>query len=122
MDGARLFGGDFYGFRKAGHVLHLEPGEHVLDMRVVLDVRAMGGLDATVDLEIEMRACGREVKALGETTVVSDVLDGVLTSEWASVDVRNNGKNWIEIFDLEVDDAVSTLLRTQLSWRQSLTV
>jgi hypothetical protein len=113
VDGVRTFGGDFYSFQKAPLVLHLEPGKHVIDLRLVRDVRAMGGVGSpTVDANLEVRivpgvvtiASGEarvdpsDLKVSGSQLLVADVVDGRLASPYGTVTVRNNGKDWIEVF------------------------
>jgi hypothetical protein len=120
VDGVRTFGGDFYSFRKAPLVLHLEPGKHVIDLRLVRDVRAMGGVGSpTIDANLEARLVpGDLIAASGETRVVpsdlevsdsrvivADVVDGRLASPHGTVTVRNNGKEWVEVFAIADTEA-----------------
>ncbi|OJD22348.1 hypothetical protein ACJ73_06304 [Blastomyces percursus] len=44
IDGEPFFGGDFYAYRRAPVTLKLAPGSHVVDLRLVRDVRALGGV------------------------------------------------------------------------------
>lgn len=98
LDGKRFFGGDFYTFRKAAHVVHVTPGKHVLEVRLVRDVRAMGGVGApTLDLAIEVQPLQEQADVIQETVLVSDVLDGWLPSPYATFDIRNNGLDWIDV-------------------------
>ncbi|KAL4959894.1 uncharacterized protein BDV14DRAFT_193424 [Aspergillus stella-maris] len=58
VDGQRHFGCDFYGYRKAPLTLDLTPGDHVIDLRLIRDVRALGGLGiptTEVVVEAELR-------------------------------------------------------------------
>jgi hypothetical protein len=113
VDGVRTFGGDFYSFRKAPLVLHLTPGKHIIDLRLVRDVRAMGGVGApTIDANLEARLvqsdlahAGHEASVIqndlevsGSRVLVSDVVDGRLASPYGTVTVRNSGKDWVEVF------------------------
>jgi hypothetical protein len=113
VDGVRTFGGDLYSFRKAPLVLHLKPGRHVIDLHLVRDVRAMGGVGSpTIDANLEARivptdleVAGSEARidpsdleVVGNRVLVSDVVDGRLASPHGTVTVRNNGKDWVEIF------------------------
>ena len=56
IDDVQYFGGDFYGFHRASTILSLEPGIHKIDIRLVRDVRAMGGItdNPSIDVKIEM--------------------------------------------------------------------
>lgn len=44
VDGKRHFGGDYYSYRRAPIVLHLFSGQHVIDLRLIRDVRALGAI------------------------------------------------------------------------------
>lgn len=113
VDGVRTFGGDFYSFRKAAMVLHLKPGKHVLDLRLVRDVRAFGGVGPpTIDANLEARVVpsdltipsdktlviSTDLEVTGNRVMVSDVVGGRLASPHGSVSVRNNGIDWVEVF------------------------
>ncbi|KAL8952695.1 MAG: hypothetical protein Q9222_001394 [Ikaeria aurantiellina] len=50
VDDNPYFGGDFYAFRRAPMVVHLDPGDHRLDVRIIRDLRAMGGVGEPTDL------------------------------------------------------------------------
>ncbi|OQN98295.1 hypothetical protein B0A48_15574 [Cryoendolithus antarcticus] len=56
IDDDHHWGGDFYETRRAPLVLHLEPGLHRIDLRVIREVRAMGGItdDPRVDLRLQL--------------------------------------------------------------------
>ena len=50
VDNVHFFGGDFYSYRKAPPVIDLTPGIHQIELRLVRDVRAFGGiLEPTID-------------------------------------------------------------------------
>ncbi|TID19962.1 hypothetical protein E6O75_ATG07422 [Venturia nashicola] len=120
VDGVRTFGGDFYSFRKAPLVLHLDPGRHVIDLRLVRDVRAFGGVSTpTIDAKIEARIVPSDPTISGEKTwvmpndlevegnqaMVSDVVDGRLASPYGTVTVRNTGTDWVEVFAIADTEA-----------------
>lgn len=99
VDGVRAFGGDFYSFRKAPIVLHLKPGKHIIDLRFVRDVRAMGGVGfPTIDTNLEVRVVPNGLEVASNQVIVSDVVDGRLASPYGTVTVRNNGKDWVEVY------------------------
>jgi hypothetical protein len=98
LDGERIFGGDVYTFRKAPHVLFLTPGKHILEVRLLRDVRVMGGVgEPTLDFSIDLQLCQEQVEIVQGSVLVSDVVDGWLPSPYATFDVRNNGFDWIEV-------------------------
>lgn len=113
VDGVRTFGGDFYSFRKAPLVLHLNPGKHIIDLRLVRDVRAFGGVGApTIDADLEarvvpsdstipsgeIRVTPNDLEVAGNQVMVSDVVGGRLASPYGTVTVRNSGTDWVEVF------------------------
>lgn len=55
LDDELYFGGDYYTFRKAPLVLTLSPGDHHIDVRILRDVRVMGGVgEPVVEAKIEL--------------------------------------------------------------------
>ncbi|KAF2427163.1 hypothetical protein EJ08DRAFT_689074 [Tothia fuscella] len=99
VDGKRYFGGDFYGFRKAPLVLWLSPGRHVIDVRLVRDVRSMGGIGVpSIDVDLEVKIVSSGLEVTSDKVLVSDVVGNRLASPSGSVSVRNNGKDWVEVF------------------------
>ncbi|KAL5335239.1 hypothetical protein BJX70DRAFT_401747 [Aspergillus crustosus] len=105
IDGQRYFGGDFYSYRKAPLLLNLSPGEHIVDLRLIRDVRAMGGQDIptiSVVFEAEVRY---ELLTIDERNLlIPEVTGGTLGSTWASVNVQNNAAQWVEIVYLNSSD------------------
>jgi hypothetical protein len=95
IDGRRHFGGDFYSSRRAPLVLKIYPGEHVLhtiDVRLIRDVRAMGGNDRAIDVQLEVQALKTGVELVEGSLLISDVVNGKFASDLASVVLRNNGE------------------------------
>jgi hypothetical protein len=102
IDGKRTFGGDFFAFRKAPLVLRLKPGRHIIDLRLVRDVRAMGGLGVpTIDVDLEFRIARKDLEIREGSILISDVVDGRLGSPYASVAVTNTGTTAIQILGLQ---------------------
>jgi hypothetical protein len=95
IDGRRHFGGDFYSFRRAPVVLKIYPGEHVLhtiDVRLIRDVRSMGGNDRGIGVQLEVQAFKTGVELVESSLLISDVVNGKFASDLASVVLRNNGE------------------------------
>ncbi|KAF2755095.1 hypothetical protein EJ05DRAFT_519810 [Pseudovirgaria hyperparasitica] len=93
VDNEHFFGGDFYGFRKAPPVLWLEPGRHRLDVRLVRDVRAFGGIGEpimAITLQIDKASGYLELGSNG--IQISDLVGNTLAASIASITVRNSGK------------------------------
>lgn len=98
VDGVRHFGGDFFAFRKSPLLLRLEPGRHVIDLRLVRDVRAMGGIGIpTIDVDIELRIPRTHLEVREGSILISDVVNGRFASPYASVSVTNTGTSPISI-------------------------
>ena len=102
VDDDQYFGGDFYAFSRAPAVLHLQPGVHRVDVRLVRDVRSMGGIteNPTVDIKLELHASPGDLQQSGKVLIADsiDEAEGLLASDLASVVLRNNLHEtiWIE--------------------------
>lgn len=102
VDDVHYFGGDFYTFRKAPHVLHLSPGTHKIDLRLWRDVRAFGGInEPTIDVLVGVQRVSGALELARPGILMSDVVDGKLASPLASVALRNSGEDDITIVDIQ---------------------
>ena len=98
VDNTHYFGGDYYTFRKAPPVLHLSPGTHRIDLRLVRDVRAFGGiLEPTIDVVLDVQKVSGTLELARPGILMSDVIDGKLATPSGSVFLRNSGEHDIEI-------------------------
>jgi hypothetical protein len=114
VDDAHYFGGDFYTYRKAPPVLHLTPGTHKLNIRLVRDVRAFSGiLKPTIDVLLDIQATSGTLELAKPGILMSDVVDGKLAGSIASVALRNSGQNDIEILSIQPSE-----VRTPLSLQE----
>lgn len=105
IDDELYFGGDSYAYRKAPPVIHLNPGRHRVDVRLVRDVRAMGGLgEPTIQVDLEFRTVSGDLEVAREEILTADVVDGSLASPLASIALRNNGHDAIEIIEVAAAD------------------
>lgn len=108
VDDKHYFGGDFYSYRRAPLVLHLERGNHRIDLRLIRDVRAMGAVgDPDTSIQLKAEVSHDTLKVDEEKLLVSDVVDGFLASPFASVPVCNNSGEWINIWSV-----VSVIVRS----------
>ena len=98
LDDVRVFGGDFYAFRRAPLVVTLVPGSHVIDVRLIREIRSMGGADSSITVTLEAQVATNTLRILENTAVLPDLVDGKLPSAPASVTVRNEGESWIEMY------------------------
>jgi len=105
LDGEPYFGGDYYSFRKAPLVLRLAPGKYRLDVRIVRDVRVMGGVgEPVVDVRLEIRKPVAEIEVDEEKLIIPDVVEGHLASRYASVPVRAVADRDVVILGVELVD------------------
>ncbi len=107
VDGVPYFGGDYYGYRRAPLVLNLEPGGHTVDVRVVRDVRTMGGMSSSMSIRIVAETSPGGLVVKQKELLISDVVNDTLASPWASLPARNDGNVPLEIRHIE-----STLVST----------
>lgn len=102
IDDEHHFGGDFYGYRRAPLVLHLEPGKHQIDIRIVRDVRAMGGVgEPTVSIGLQAEVSEGGLKLVEGSILLPDMVEGKLVSSLGSVNLRNEEDRWIDVLSLE---------------------
>ncbi|GIZ46594.1 hypothetical protein CKM354_000971400 [Cercospora kikuchii] len=109
LDDVRYVGGDFYSYGRALPTLRLEPGRHRLDIRLVRDVRSMGGVERPslrVDLALAGTWAGLHPRLERQNGVlISDVLEFAegshLASPWASVVLRNDDDVDIYVYAVE---------------------
>lgn len=109
IDGEHYWGGDFYGYRKVPIPLHLEPGVHTIELRLIRDVRSMGGTgtNPSVDVKLEVKRSWNGLESLlgfDRDVMISDVVGGdfgPLVNPWASIQLRNDGLEDIYIGGIE---------------------
>ncbi|KAM0710933.1 hypothetical protein Q7P35_001671 [Cladosporium inversicolor] len=102
VDDKQYFGGDFYAFGRAPAVLYLDPGVHRIDVRLVRDVRSMGGItdNPTVDVKLELHAPNGHLQQSGQVLIADRIEEaaGLLASDLGSVVLRNDGREdtWVD--------------------------
>ncbi|KAK4631568.1 hypothetical protein CLAFUR4_03715 [Fulvia fulva] len=105
IDDVHYFGADFYSYQRAPVTLRLTPGSHKIDVRIVRDTRAMGGVgDPVVAVQLDLKASSGGLKpalSTGSNVLISDFVgdehDAVLASPFTSITVRNDGEEVITI-------------------------
>ena len=102
LDNVLHFGGDVYAFRKAPLVVHLDPGSHRIDLRLIRDLRAMGGIGRPeIDVEVEAQLSSDVLHVQVDKILLPELVNGRLTSKYASIPVRNNGQSWAYVKDVK---------------------
>ncbi|MCJ1307237.1 hypothetical protein MMC25_000883 [Agyrium rufum] len=101
IDGQNFFGGDMYEYRKAPLVIRLSPGPHTLDIRLIRDVRAMGGVgEPTLNINVEAALTSIGLILDPERTIVPELVEGKLASSCVSIPLRNTGADWLYVSDV----------------------
>lgn len=96
LDGISHFGGNFLATRKVPLFVTLSHGRHILEARLIREVRSMGGIgpaDFLFTIEIVPVEAGSGVKA--HDLLISDVVNGVLATDWAAITITNESDEWI---------------------------
>lgn len=110
IDGVNYFGGDFYAYNRTAVTLRLASGKHRVDVRLIRDVRSMGGVERpamAIDFALEKSLAGQLRPALTSKTgfLISDIIDFeeglILASPWASIVLRNDGEQ--DVYIVAVD-------------------
>ncbi|RDW93214.1 uncharacterized protein DSM5745_00536 [Aspergillus mulundensis] len=101
IDGKRHFGGDFYSYRRAPLVLDITPGVHLVELRLIRDVRALGGQgDPTIHVVVELEIRYGTLTIDERSLLIPEATEQKLGSSWASINVQNNAREWVEILSL----------------------
>ena len=101
VDGEHYFGGDFYAYRRAPLVLQLTPGVHQLDVRLIRDVRAMGGVGKPLlHVNIKVELSTNDLVVVEDKILLPEIVAGRLVSSLGSVPLRNEGQKWTNILTI----------------------
>ena len=112
IDDEHYFGGDYYAYRRAPLVLHLNPGSHNIDIRLIRDVRVLGGTgEPKISITLKAESSNGNLALMGQNALIPDITNGVLASPFASVPVCNQGQNHIDILDIMTDVVCSLTVR-----------
>lgn len=96
LNGIHVFGGDFYSFSRAPVVVDLEPGKNLVEIRLIRDVRAMGGqLPPVVEAQFRVQLIEEAVYVDEQHMIVPDLVDNMLPSLHMSVPLLNALSEWI---------------------------
>lgn len=104
VDGKRYFGGDFYNYHRVPVILHLSQGQHIVDLRLIRDVRALGATRHTIEVMVEAEERGGLLSIDQGSLLVSDISLGRLGNSWASINIQNNMAEWIEVLSINSPD------------------
>lgn len=102
------FGGDFYGFRRAPLICRLAPGENKIDLRLIRDVRSMNAVGSpSIPVQLALERCTTPINVVEKSAVLPDVINGNLASPYASVILRNESEDWINVVGVYSDNVSS---------------
>ncbi|EME47892.1 hypothetical protein DOTSEDRAFT_69726 [Dothistroma septosporum NZE10] len=118
IDDVHYFGGDFFSYQRAAVTLRLTPGSHRMNLRIIRDVRAMGGVgEPTVALQLDLKASTdglQLVQSTGPSVLMSDFVgdehSALLASPFASVTVRNDADEEITISSVQASQTICTAI------------
>ena len=104
VDDDHYFGGDYYNYRRVPLVLHLDSGSHNIDIRLIRDLRVMGGTgEPKAPITLRAESSDGSLALMGQKAIIPDITNGVLASPFASLPVCNQGQNPIDIVDITTD-------------------
>ena len=99
------FGGDLYGYRRTPLVLYLNPGDHTLNIRLVRDVRAMGGnSEPSISLQLKIETSTRGLAILNDSMILPETVNGMPAGHYGSFSVTNLSNDWLSIQSIEFGD------------------
>lgn len=102
INGQRFFGGDMYGYHRVPVILSLPSGDNVIELRLIRDVRALGGIgEPMIEVTLEAETRHDYITVDEQSLLLPELTDGVLGSSWASVNVQSNIPDPLEILSIE---------------------
>lgn len=113
IDDDHYFGGDYYAYRRAPLVLHLDPGSHKVDIRLIRDVRVMGGIgEPTTSISMKAEGSSGRLVLAGQKALVPDVVNGVFASTFGFVPACNEGRKAIDVLDITTNSVCPLAVRS----------
>ncbi|PKX96729.1 uncharacterized protein P174DRAFT_417744 [Aspergillus novofumigatus IBT 16806] len=91
IDGKRHFGGDFYHYGTVPIITDLSTGDHVVELRLIRDVRASGAIgEPTIVVSLAAEIRNEPLSVDKESLLLPDMCRGKLGTPWASINLHNN--------------------------------
>ena len=98
VDDQHYFGGDYYAYRRAPLVLHLSPGNHNVNIRLIRDVRVTGAIgEPKTSITLKAEGSNSSLALVVHKALIPDVVNGAFATPFASIPVRNEGRKPINI-------------------------
>ena len=96
-------------------MLHLQPGEHNIDLRLIRDLREMGGSDCPkIEVGLKAQLSEGDLIIPKEKMILPDIIDSTLANDLASLVACNVTEEWIDVLDIESLDVRVCLSRMSL--------
>ncbi|KAK2871611.1 hypothetical protein FQN49_003014 [Arthroderma sp. PD_2] len=115
VDDQLYFGGDYFAFRRTPLLLNLAPGPHRIDLRVVRDVRAFGGVgEPYSNITLVAQLVPNKLNVDVNSILVADVVQDRLVSPYASVTLHNAIGNLVEVVGIKAVDQQASAFDLQL--------
>ncbi|OAL37884.1 hypothetical protein AYO20_02717 [Fonsecaea nubica] len=93
-----VFGGDFFGFGRIPMLVQLHPGVNNISVRLVREVRSMGGgFPPTIQAGLRIKPASEELAVVTDGLVMPNVVNGRFCTRYGSIPVRNQGATWIYV-------------------------
>ncbi|OQU98556.1 hypothetical protein CLAIMM_04322 [Cladophialophora immunda] len=93
-----VFGGDFFGFGRAPVLVQLHPGTNNISVRLVREVRSMGGaFPPTLQADLRIRLASEQLTVVANGLVMPNVVNGRFCTRYGSITVRNQGATWVRV-------------------------
>ncbi|KAK4907464.1 hypothetical protein LTR66_017640, partial [Elasticomyces elasticus] len=87
INGKRIFGGDYYSFGRASQ---LQPGENIVNIRLIRDVRAMGGMEIPlIEASMRINTVEDELKVMKNSIIAPEIYDGRIAGLLIGLTLRN---------------------------------
>ena len=105
LDANHYFGGDYYAYDRAPVVLVLDPGDHVLNIRLIRDVRLFGARSPPALSVVVTATYGLDDIFINPNCyIVPDIVNGQLTGDFISVATTNTSSSDISVRAVTLHD------------------
>ncbi|KAK2749210.1 hypothetical protein FQN57_006825 [Myotisia sp. PD_48] len=109
IDNELYFGGDFYSYRRAPLLLTLDPGDHLIELRLVRDVRALGASTVPfINTTLTIAQVPPRLIPDPASILTADVVEDRLISPYASITLQNPIDDSVEVLWVKALDPKGT--------------
>ena len=105
VNDAHYFGGDYYAYQRQPVMLDLSPGKHRVDIRLIRDVRVMGGIgQPDLSIQLSIGFCPDTLIVDHDNSVFPEIVNGKLAGSYASIAVANLSCHVVNIYSVDIDN------------------